>query len=161
MTYKNTLISHLYPPEQQIPRRLGLESSEMHIGTSAVASYHCKQGGRQGGEGEARSSPSLPRGQFYSMVNHQWSFTKSKRPHDVQQLITPSPIALLLHLVHISLFSRMHQSPPPQIQHLPALPKARDQINNWSRGCCCGSWQPGQWTEGVLALPPEEGEGGL
>ena len=155
MTRRNNLISHLYPPEQQIPRRLDPESSEMHIGTSAVASHHWKQGGRQGEEGEARSNPSLPLGQLCSMVIHQWSFTKSKRPHFVRQLITPSPNALLL-LVFLS-SSQMHQSPPPPIQHLPALPRAWDQINNWSKGCC-GSWQPGQWTEGGLALAPERGE---
>ena len=111
------MISHLHPPEQQIPRRPGPESSETHTGTSPSTAIHrCKRGGRggrQGAEGEARSSPSLPRGQFCSMVNHQWSFTKSKRPHYVHQLVTSSPIAFLVFLsFHDSITSPTNRASP-------------------------------------------------
>ena len=94
------------------------ESSETHTGTSLAAIHHCKQGGGQGGEeGEARSSPSLPLGQFCSMVIHQSSFTKSKRPHYVQRLITP-----LFLLVFLS----FHEC----INHLPQ----QSSISQLSRG---------------------------
>ena len=111
------MISHLHPPEQQIPRRLGPESSEMHIGTSPAEAIHrCKRGGgRQGEEAEARSNPSLPRGQFCSMVNHQHGLPENqKRPHYGQAIAIYVSSASCIYLC-----SRLHHLP-----YKSSIPKA-------------------------------------
>ena len=150
------MISHLHPPELQIPRRLGPESSETHTGTSpSMVIHRCKRGGRgrrQAEEGEARSSPSLPRGQFCSMVNHQWSFTKSKRPHYVQRLITPLFLLVFLSfhecINHLSQQSSISQlSRGPGIKSTTGAKAAAEagSLVSGPRGVGSGTREGGRW----------------